>query len=104
MTATVWITVAGLIVGTAAIKALGPLVFGGRDLPGVLARIIPRLPPALLAALVLTDTFQGAHRSLVIDARAGGLAAAALGITLRLPLIVVVLLAAGTTAALRAVG
>ena len=104
MNATVWITVAGLTVGTAAIKAVGPLVFGGRDLPGVLARIIPRLPPALLAALVLTDTFSGAHRSLVVDARAGGLVAAALALALRLPLIAVVVLAAATTAVLRALG
>ncbi|HET9103830.1 MAG TPA: AzlD domain-containing protein [Solirubrobacteraceae bacterium] len=104
MNATVWITVIGLVVGTAAIKALGPMVFGGRDLPGALVRVIPRLPPALLAALVLTDTFTGVHRSLVLDARAGGLATAALALALRLPLIAVVVLAAATTGLLRALG
>jgi hypothetical protein len=103
MTAAVWITVGGLCVTTALIKAFGPLVFGGRDLHPVLARVIPLLAPALLAALVVTETV-GSGRSLVIDARAGGLLAAALAISRRLPLAVVVLCAAGTTALLRALG
>ncbi|HEY6523210.1 MAG TPA: AzlD domain-containing protein [Solirubrobacteraceae bacterium] len=104
MTTAVWITVAGLCVGTAIIKAFGPLVFGGRDLPGVLARAIPLLAPALLAALVVTETVGGTGRSLVIDARVGGLAVAAFAIWRRWPLAVVVLCAAGATALLRAVG
>lgn len=104
MNATVWLTVAGLIVTTVAIKAIGPVVFGGRELPALLARIIPRLPPALLAALVLTETLGGPHRSVVIDARAGGLIVAALALAIRVPLIIVVVLAAATTALLRAVG
>ena len=100
----VWITVAGLCVATALIKAFGPLVFGGRDLPGVLARAIPLLAPALLAALVVTETVGGTGRSLVIDARLGGLVVAAIAIWRRLPLAVVVLCAAAATALLRAVG
>jgi branched-subunit amino acid transport protein len=100
----VWITVAGLCVATALIKAFGPLVFGGRDLPGVLARAIPLLAPALLAALVVTETVGGTGRSLVIDARLGGLVVAAIAIWRRWPLAVVVLCAAGATALLRAVG
>ena len=102
MTATVWITVGGLCVVTAAIKAFGPLAFGGRELPSVLARVIPLLAPALLTALVITETFGTDHRSLVIDARAGGVAVAGVAIARRWPLPVVILLAAGTTAALRA--
>ena len=104
MSTTVWLTVAGLIVTTVAIKAIGPVVFGGRDLPPLLARVIPRLPPALLAALVMTETLGGPHRSVVIDARAGGILVAALALALRVPLIVVVILAAATTALLRAIG
>lgn len=104
MNAAVWFTVAGLIVTTVAIKAIGPVVFGGRELPALLARVIPRLPPALLAALVLTETLGGAHRSVVVDARAGGLVVAALALAVRVPLIVVVVIAAATTALLRAVG
>jgi hypothetical protein len=102
VTTTVWITIGGLCVATAAIKAFGPLVFGGRDLHPLLARVIPLLAPALLAALVVTETL-GSGRSLVIDARAGGLVAAALAIWRRLPLAVVVLCAAGATALIRAV-
>ncbi len=104
MSTTVWITVGGLILTTAAIKAIGPLLFGGRELPGPLARIIPRLPAALLAALVLTETVDGPHRSVVLDARSAGLATAAIALALRVPLIGVVVLAAGATALLRAVG
>lgn len=102
MNATVWITVGGLCLITAAIKAFGPLTFGGRELPGVLARIIPLLAPALLTALVITETFGTDHRSLVIDARAAGVAVAGIAIARRWPLPVVVLLAAGATAAVRA--
>jgi branched-subunit amino acid transport protein len=99
---TVWITVAGLFVTTVAIKAFGPLVFGGRDLPRVLARAIPLLAPALLGALVVTETL-GSGRSLVIDARVAGVAVAAFAIWRRWPVGVVVLCAAGATALLRLV-
>lgn len=104
MTTAVWITVAGLCVATAIIKAFGPLVFGGRDLPGVLARAIPLLAPALLAALVVTETVGGTGRALVIDARVAGLAVAGFAIWRRWPLAVVVLCAAGATAFLRLLG
>jgi branched-subunit amino acid transport protein len=103
MTATVWITVAGLAVGTAAIKAFGPVVFGGRDLHPLLARIIPLLAPALLAALVVTETTGGHGHTIAIDARAAGLAAAAIALWLRAPLTVVVVSAAAVTALLRLV-
>lgn len=103
MTATVWITIGGLCLVTAAIKAFGPLAFGGRRLPGRIGRVIPLLAPALLAALVITETF-GHGRSLVIDARAGGVAAAAVALAARAPLAVVVLSAAVITALLRALG
>jgi branched-subunit amino acid transport protein len=99
-----WVTVAALTVATAAIKAFGPVVFGGRELPPLLARVIPLLAPALLAALVITETFGGAGRSLTLDARAGGLAVAAVALWRRAPLYVVVVGAAGATAGLRALG
>jgi branched-subunit amino acid transport protein len=59
------------------------------------------LPLALLAALVVVQVF-GDGRSLVLDARAAGLAAAAVAVLLRAPFIVVVVAAAATAAALRA--
>ena len=65
-------------------------------------RVIGLLAPALLAALVVVDTFADG-KSLVIDARAAGLAAAAIAVALRAPIIVVILLAAAVTALVRAV-
>ena len=103
MTPTVWITIGGLCLVTAAIKAFGPLVFGGRRLPELIGRVIPLLAPALLAALVITETF-GHGASLVVDARAGGVAAAAVALAVRAPLVAVVLSAAAVTALLRALG
>lgn len=58
------------------------------------------LPVALLAALVMVQTF-GASRSLALDARAAGLAVAAVAVLLRAPFLVVVALAAVTAALLR---
>ena len=103
MNAVTWITVAGLAVATALIKASGPLAFGGRELPGPLARVIPLLPAALLAALVVTETLGGPDRSLLIDARAAGLAAAAVALRRGASIVVVVLVAAAVTALVRAV-
>ncbi|HEY3727046.1 MAG TPA: AzlD domain-containing protein [Solirubrobacteraceae bacterium] len=103
MSATVWITVAGLTITTAAIKAFGPLVFGGRQLPPLLARVIPLLAPALLAALVVTETTGGHGRTISVDARVGGLVVAAVALWLRAPLAVVVVAAAAVTALLRLV-
>jgi branched-subunit amino acid transport protein len=104
MSATVWITVGGLAVTTALIKAVGPVIFGGRELHPALQRVILLLPAALLAALVVTETVSGHARTVTIDARAAGGAAACIALIARAQLLVVVLAAAITTAVLRAVG
>ena len=98
----VWTTIGVLAVVGAAIKAAGPVLVGGRELPGWATGVIALLAPALLSALVMVDTF-GSDRSLVVDARAAGLGAAILAIALRAPLLVVVVGAAAVTAATRAV-
>jgi Branched-chain amino acid transport protein (AzlD) len=82
----VWTTVGALIVISAAIKATGPVLLGGRELPRSAAAVIALLAPALLAALVLTDTFTTAEGDLTIDARAAGLACAGLGVLARAPI------------------
>jgi hypothetical protein len=102
MTTTVWITIGGLALATAAIKAFGPVIFGGRELHVVVGRVIPLLAPALLAALVVTETV-GRARTLTIDARSAGLVAAASAIALRAPLVLVVTTAAVATAVVRAI-
>jgi hypothetical protein len=98
----VWLTVAGVVVTTAAIKAAGPVALGGRDLPRTAYAVIGLLAPALLAALVLTDTF--AHgKELTVDARAAGLAFAGAAILARAPLLVIVVVAAAGAALMRAI-
>ncbi|MCU1590553.1 MAG: branched-chain amino acid transporter AzlD [Frankiales bacterium] len=58
------------------------------------------LPVALLAGLVMVQAF-GSGRSLQVDARAAGLAVAAVAVLLRAPFLLVVVLAALTAALLR---
>lgn len=58
------------------------------------------LPVALLAGLLVVQAF-AAGRSLQLDARAAGLAVAAVAVLLRAPFLLVVILAAVTAALLR---
>lgn len=99
---TVWITIAALAVGTFAAKATGTLALGHRDLPPRALNVTALLAPALLAGLVIYETF-GSDDGLTVDARAAGLAAAILAILAKAPMIVVMLLAAGVAAGFRAI-
>ncbi len=98
-----WLAV--LIVGASAmlLKAAGPVLVGGRELPERALQLVGALAPALLAAFVVTGTF-AANREIVLDARALGLAAAALCVWLRAPQLVGVVAAAVVTAFARAFG
>jgi hypothetical protein len=87
---------------TVALKASGPVLAAGRQLPAGAARVVDLLAPALLAALVATQAFATDER-LVLDERAAGLGAAGAAILLKAPLLVVVLAAAATAAGLRAI-
>jgi hypothetical protein len=97
----VWIVVALVGIGTVAIKGAGPVLLGGRALPERLTSIVGLLAPALLAALVAVQTL-GDGRALVVDERILGVAAAAVAIWRRLPLLVVVIVAAAVTGVARA--
>jgi branched-subunit amino acid transport protein len=97
-----WLTIGGLFVTTVAIKAAGPLVVGGRELPQGAYAVIALLAPALLTALILTDTF-ARGQDLTVDARAAGLLCAGVAAALRAPLLVIVLVAAVAAAAVRAI-
>jgi uncharacterized membrane protein len=66
-------------------------------------RVTEMLPAALLASLVVLQTFSSGQQ-LVLDARAAGLVVAAGALLLRAPFIVVVALAAVTAALLRMLG
>jgi uncharacterized membrane protein len=97
----VWITIAVLALGTAALKLVGPLLLGGRELPISAMSIIELLASALLAALVVVETF-ARGRSLTLDARALGLVFAAIALSRRAPLTIVVIGAAVVAAVGRA--
>jgi branched-subunit amino acid transport protein len=98
-----WIAVAGVGAATIALKGAGPLVFAGRPLPGWIRAIMPLLAPCLLAALVIGQTLADG-RALTVDARVAGVAAAAIALFARAPLLVVLAAAAGVAAGVRALG
>jgi branched-subunit amino acid transport protein len=72
-----WTTIIVLTFATAAIRAVGPVLVGARQLADPVVRVITLLAPALLAALIAVGTFTETDGDLVLDARAAGLAAAA---------------------------
>jgi uncharacterized membrane protein len=96
----VWVTIGTLALATAALKLAGPLALGGRPLSPKALNVVELLASALLAALVVVETF-GNGRSLTIDARVLGVAFAAIALTRRAPMIVVVVGAAAVTAIAR---
>ena len=96
-----WAAVAIVGLATVAIKSSGALLIHGRELPPRLGGMIALLAPAMLAALVVTNTFGGDH-ALVLDPRAAGVAAATVPIALKAPLLVTVITAAVVAALVRA--
>lgn len=75
----VWLTIAVLTVTTALTRAAGPALLGGRQLPQAATAVIVLLAPALLAALVVVQTFGvPAGGALELDERVLGVGAAAL--------------------------
>ena len=92
-----------LALGTFAMKAIGPVVAAGRQLPPLAARLTTLLPAALLAALVATQTVGGTE-GLTLDARIVGVGVAGLAVALKAPFGVVVLIGAAVTAGIRAIG
>lgn len=99
----VWLAIVVVGAATVTLKATGPVLLGGRELPPRANALVVLLAPAVLAALVVTQVV-GGDRELVFDARLVGLGAAGVAIALRAPLVVVVVVAAAATAAVRALG
>lgn len=82
-------------------KVLGLVLVGDRQLPPVLDRCLALIPAALIAAIVVKDTFSiGQH--LQVDARAAGVAAAAVAAWRKAPLIAIIVIGAAVTAVVRA--
>ncbi len=84
-----------------AIKAVGPVVFGGRPLPKRLGAVVFLLAAPLLAALVVTQALAEGDQ-LKLDAETAGVVAAGLAGWVRVPVALCMVLAASVTAVLRA--
>ncbi|WP_350346788.1 AzlD domain-containing protein [Agromyces sp. G08B096] len=98
---TTWQIILVASAATLALKLAGYLVPAGfleRERP---ARIADLLTVALLAALIAVQTF-GAGQALVVDARLPAVIVAAALYALRVPFVVVVFVAAGVAAGIRA--
>lgn len=99
-----WIVILALAVTSAAIRASGPVVMGGRELSPRLAGVVDLLAPALLTALIVVETF-GGDGEIEVSASLAGVAAAAVILTWRSSaLLPAIILAAVVTAGLRAIG
>lgn len=92
-----------LAVGTYAMKAVGPVLSAGRELPPAVQRAADLMPAALLAALVADQTL-GSGMTLTVDARVVGVGVAAVAVWRGAPFGLVVLLGAATTALVRLAG
>jgi branched-subunit amino acid transport protein len=94
--------IAGCAIVTYAIKGVGPLVLGGRDLPLWFTSVVILLAPALFAALVVTQALADGERVAAgadtVGVAAGGLVAWRFG-----SVIGCVVVAALVTAGLRAI-
>ena len=95
-----WLVVIAIGAGTMILKASGPVLLGGRALPPQIGAVVALLAPALLAALVVSASV-GSGTQLVADARLIGVGAAVIAITLRAPILIVVLVAAFAAAVAR---
>jgi branched-subunit amino acid transport protein len=97
----VWLVVLVAGAATILIKATGPVLLGGRELPARLVGVVGLLAPGVLAALVVTQVFAD-DRDLVLDTRVVGLGAAIAAVVARAPIIVTIVVAAAATALVRA--
>ena len=98
-----WITIVAVALASAALRAVGPILLGGRELPSSAKAIIALLVPAVLTALVVTQTF-GEDGRLVLDEKTIGVAVAAVALVLRAPVLLAVALAVVATALARTFG
>jgi uncharacterized membrane protein len=99
-----WTAVVAASLLAFALKLLGYIV-PTRWLEGPrTSRVTSALPIALLSALVAVQTLTGEGGALVVDARLAAVGVALAALALRAPFLLVVGLAAGTAALLRALG
>jgi hypothetical protein len=100
---TAWILVLAVGAGTIALKGAGTMVLGSRTLPSPAQAVIALLAPSLLAGLIVVQTLDD-DGALAIDARLAGVAACAVALAMRAPLLVALTAAAAVAAGARALG
>jgi branched chain amino acid efflux pump len=98
---TVWWTIIGLTVTTVAIKAAGPVVFGGREAHPAFLRVVAMMAPALLAALVVTSALADGQR-LGVGADTVGVLVGGVLLWRGRSVVLAVVVAVAVTAAIRA--
>lgn len=96
-----WWTIVLLATGAYGFKVVGLFAFDARPPSPRVLDVLRLLPAALLGALIVVQTF-AVGESLQLDARALGVAAGAYAAWRKAPFIVVLVVAAGVTAATRA--
>ena len=97
-----WTAILLLAAASYALKALGAVLIGDREIRAPVRAVLDLAPVPLLAALILTQTMVSTTGAYVIDARLPAVGVAALLVWRRAPFLVVVLAAAATAALLRA--
>ena len=95
-----WVALVAAGLAVYAMKAVGPVLAGERELPPRARQVLDLVAVPLLAGLVAVQTLDGGHR-IVIDARVPALLVAAVLVWRRAPFLVVVLAASATAALLR---
>jgi branched chain amino acid efflux pump len=100
----VWPITAALFLGTVALKAAGPLTLGRRRPPERALAVISLVAPAILTGLAVYETLNATPLGITLDARVAGLVVALAAALAKLPMIVVVILAAATAAGARLLG
>lgn len=93
--------IGGCALITAAIKSVGPIALGGRELPDWFSSLVVLLVPALLAALVVTQALADGDR-LAAGPDTAGVVAGGLVVFKTGSIIGCVVVAAALTAGLRA--
>lgn len=96
----VWVSIGVVAVVNFAIKASGPVLLAGRELPVRMLDVIALLAPAILAALVVVGTVSESGH-LKADEQTAGVAVAGLALLLRVPMLVAIAAGALTAALLR---
>lgn len=95
-----WLVIGVVGAATIAFKASGPVLLGRRELPPRAVSLVEVLAPAMLAALIVTQTVGGA-RAVVLDERLAGVIAGGVAVWLRAPLVAVMAVAAAVAALIR---